>query len=82
VKALREGQYIRHELFGFGFIAETDADRTTIQFDTCGTKKFVTSLMAVDVIADAHPNPPRSRRTGRKKAAARPTAGALATKTA
>jgi hypothetical protein len=67
VKALREGQYIRHELFGFGFISETDADRTTIHFDTCGTKKFVTNLMAVDVIADTHPNPPRTRRGGRKK---------------
>ena len=67
MKALREGQYIKHELFGFGFIAETDADRTTIQFDTMGTKKFVTSLMSVDVIADAHPNPPRTRGLGKRR---------------
>lgn len=67
MKALREGQYIKHELFGFGFVAETDADRTTIQFDTVGTKKFVTSLMTVDVIADAHPNPPRTRGLGKRR---------------
>lgn len=65
MKALPKGQYIKHEQYGFGVVTESDADRTTIDFDVHGIKKFVTSLMAADLAGDA---PPRPRSKRRKKA--------------
>ncbi len=66
MQALAEGQYIKHNQYGFGTVTESDADRTTIDFEAHGTKKFVTSLMTVE-LAGENPNKPKTRR--RKKAA-------------
>lgn len=66
MKGLAEGQYVRHFQYGCGVITETDADRTTIDFDQHGLKKFVTGIMVVEP-AEGVP-PKRSRR--RKKSAA------------
>jgi len=65
MKGLAEGQYIKHFQYGCGVITETDSDRTTIDFDLHGVKKFVTSIMVVEP-AEGIP-PKRSRR--RKKTA-------------
>lgn len=65
MKALQEGQYIKHEQYGFGIVTESDTDRTTIDFDIYGVKKFVTSLMTVAPAGEAPPRPARPRR--RKK---------------
>ena len=62
---LPEGQYIKHELYGFGVVTESDGERTTIDFDSHGKKKFVTSLMTAELVGEAPPRPARSRR--RKK---------------
>ena len=70
MKGLREGQYIKHSLYGLGVITESDADRTSIDFDDHGMKKFVTSLMVVELAGDAPPRTARSRR--RKKPVAKP----------
>ncbi len=64
MKGLSEGQYIKHFQYGCGVITETDADRTTIDFDLHGVKKFVTGIMVVEP-AEGTP-PKRTRR--RKKA--------------
>lgn len=61
-KVLPQGQYIKHSLYGFGFVTESNSDRTSIDFDSHGPKKFVTSLMTVEVAADAPPRPMRKRR--------------------
>ena len=63
MKGLAEGQYVKHLQYGCGVIRETDPDRTTIDFDLHGIKKFVTSIMVVEH-AEGTP-PTRSRR--RKK---------------
>jgi hypothetical protein len=68
VKALTEGNYIKHFQYGFGVVTESDANRTTIDFDLHGIKKFVTSIMVVDP-AEGTP-PKRSRSKSRKKAPA------------
>jgi hypothetical protein len=68
VKAPRKGDYVKHALYGFGFVTEADSDRTSIDFDIHGTKKFVTSMMTIEPAGDAPPRPARSRR--RAKAAA------------
>jgi len=67
VQVLPPGQYIKHEQYGFGVVTESDAERTTIDFDAYGKKKFVTSLMAAELVGEAPPRPPRAKR--RKKAA-------------
>jgi hypothetical protein len=69
---LLAGQYIKHFQYGCGVITEYNADRTTIDFDAHGIKKFVTSMM---VIEPAEGTPPKRRRAKRVKpnAAAAPT---------
>jgi hypothetical protein len=59
------GQYIKHFQYGCGVITESSLDRTTIDFDTHGSKLFVTSLMVVE---PAEGTPPKRRRAKRVKA--------------
>jgi len=61
---LLAGQYIKHFQYGCGVITECGQDRTTIDFDTHGIKKFVTSLMVVE---PAEGTPPKRRRAKRVK---------------
>jgi hypothetical protein len=67
VKVLLAGQYIKHDMYGFGTITEADAERTTIDFDEHGIKKFVTSMMVCELAGDA---PPRSAPSKRSKKSA------------
>jgi hypothetical protein len=60
VQALTAGQYIKHFQYGCGVITESDSNRTTIDFDTHGIKKFVTALMVVE---PAEGVPPKRRRS-------------------
>ena len=52
MQTLVEGQSIRHEQYGMGIVTESNHERTTIDFDDHGVKKFVTSIWS--------PNPTRS----------------------
>jgi hypothetical protein len=65
MEALPEGQLVKHFQYGSGVVTESDDERTTIDFDQYGLKKFVTSLMTVEVTGEVLPKQ-RSRR--RKKA--------------
>ncbi len=69
MKALAEGQYVKHFQYGCGVITESDEERTSIDFDLHGPKKFVTSLMVVE---PAEGTPPKRRCARRKKVAAAP----------
>jgi hypothetical protein len=62
VKALAEGLYIKHSQYGCGVVTQSDTERTTIEFDAHGTKKFVTSLMVVEPAEGAPPKRSGSRR--------------------
>jgi hypothetical protein len=77
VKALQEGAYIKHFQYGLGVVTESDSDRTSIDFDLHGPKKFVTSIMVVE---PAEGTPPKRRTKRRKKvvvaAATAPAVGA------
>ncbi len=77
MKALQEGAYIKHFQYGLGVVTESDSDRTSIDFDLHGPKKFVTSIMVVE---PAEGTPPKRRTKRRKKvvvaAAAAPAVGA------
>jgi hypothetical protein len=65
VQSLSAGQYIKHFQYGCGVITESDSNRTTIDFDTHGMKKFVTGLMVVELAEGA---PPKRRRAKPAKA--------------
>jgi len=67
VKALAEGLYIKHFQYGCGVVTQSDTERTTIDFDTHGLKKFVTGIMVVEP-AEGTP-PKRSKSSHRKKPA-------------
>ena len=69
MQVLPEGQYIKHTVYGLGIVTEADSERTTIQFESHGVKKFVTSIMTAEILGDAPAKPIRPKR--RKKAAAK-----------
>jgi hypothetical protein len=78
VQVLSEGQCIKHEQYGFGIVAESDSERTTIDFDSVGLKKFVTNLMSMELVGEAPERPTKPRRRSKKAgatAAARVAAG-------
>jgi hypothetical protein len=64
LKALEEGAYIKHFQYGLGVVTESNSERTSIDFDVHGMKKFVTSLMVVD---RAEGIPPKRRRAKKIK---------------
>lgn len=78
MKALQEGAYIKHFQYGLGVVTESDNERTSIEFDLHGPKKFVTSMMVVEIAEGTPPKRPRSKR--KKKVAVKPAvvAGAVA----
>ena len=63
---LEEGQTIRHEQYGIGTVTESNTERTTIDFDNHGMKKFVTSIWSAEIIGEAPAERPACRRTRRK----------------
>ena len=75
LQSLTIGQYIRHFQYGCGVITDSDANRTTIDFDLHGIKKFVTGLMVVEP-AEGIP-PKRSKAKSRKKTGPSSTAASL-----
>jgi len=64
--ALQEGQYVKHFRYGFGVITASNVERTSIDFDLHGIRKFVTSLLVVE-LSDKVP-PKREPAKRRKKA--------------
>jgi hypothetical protein len=56
-------------VYGLGIVTEADSDRTTIQFESHGVKKFVTSIMSAEVLGDPPAKAIKPKR--RKKVAAR-----------
>src|ERR1700732_2748778 len=76
MKALEEGAYIKHFQYGLGVVTESNSDRTCIDFDLHGMKKFVTSIMVVDA---AEGTPPKRRRARKVK---KPVAAVLVPKLA
>jgi hypothetical protein len=66
MKALKRGDYIKHFQYGLGVVTESNDERTDIDFDLHGMKKFVTTIMVVE---HAEGTPPARRKRARKKAA-------------
>lgn len=75
MRNLSVGLYIKHFQYGCGVITESDSDRTTIDFDIHGLKKFVTGIMVVEP-AEGVP-PKRRKRTSKKKSSTAVLAAAV-----
>jgi hypothetical protein len=70
---LAQGRCVRHGQYGLGVVTQSDAERTSIDFQLHGPKKFVTKLMVVELSNEAlPPKPVASKR--RKKAPVQPPA--------
>ncbi len=67
MQILVEGQTIRHQQYGVGTVTESNTERTTIDFDDHGVKKFVTSMWTAELIGEPPTEKP-TRRRGRRKA--------------
>jgi hypothetical protein len=66
VQVLSEGQTIRHGQYGLGTVTESNVERTTIDFDNHGVKKFVTSIWVAELVGEPPADRP-VRRRGRRK---------------
>ena len=71
MQALSTGQQIKHQQYGLGVVAESDSERTLVEFDDHGRKLFVTSLMTAELIGEAPANPTRAKRRSSRKTARR-----------
>ncbi len=60
-------QRVRHNSYGTGTIVHSDEQRTSVQFDEHGLKKFVTRIVQLE--ATDVPAPSRPVRKSRKKTA-------------
>ena len=80
MKALQEGAYIKHFQYGLGVVTESDNERTSIDFDLYGMKKFVTSLMVVEPAEGTPPKRSRSKRRKKAVAVAAPVAAVAGAK--
>ena len=66
---LKAGQYIRHAKYGCGTIVERDDNRTTVDFDTFGVRKFVTAMAAFEV---AQGEAPKKKRVTKRRLTVKP----------
>jgi len=65
LQILEEGQTVRHTQYGIGTVTESNGERTTIDFDSHGVKKFVTSIWTAEIVGEPPADRPKKRR-GRK----------------
>ena len=69
MQALKESQYLRHEKYGLGVVSASNAERTTIDFNDHGVKKFATELLTAELLpgrAPARPDAPKKVARKRK----------------
>jgi hypothetical protein len=59
MNVIPEGQYVKHYRYGLGVVTESDTQQTSIDFDLHGLRRFVTTLMVVE-LSNLTP-PPRVR---------------------
>jgi hypothetical protein len=65
MQVLIEGQTIKHEQYGLGVVMESNSERTTVDFDDHGMKKFVTSIWSAELVGEELEKPTRPKRRRR-----------------
>jgi hypothetical protein len=66
LKVLREGQCLRHSVYGVGIATQSNAARTTIEFYEHGRRVFVTDMLDAELLTEAPARPkgaPKPRKT-------------------
>jgi hypothetical protein len=63
-----EGQQVKHGNYGLGVIVESDEERTSIDFVDHGPKKFVTSMVVLEITDE---QPPKGKRRARRSSGRR-----------
>ena len=74
MQILREAQYLKHGQYGLGVVTQSNSQRTTIDFELHGTKKFVTSLLVAELLpghAPAKLAPPKQSKAKKPRARAK-----------
>jgi len=71
VKPVRDGQCLRHDLYGIGIATVSNEERTTIDFYDHGRKVFVTALLQAELVAEAPARAPKPKapKNGKTKSA-------------
>ena len=67
MQILRESQYLKHGQYGLGVVTKSNADRTTIDFELHGVKKFVTSLLQAELLPGQAPSKTASLKQSKAK---------------
>ncbi len=75
---LRQAQYLKHGQYGLGVVTASNAERTTIDFDLHGIKKFVTSLLVAELLPGEAPTKPAPAKHRAKRSPASAAAQAKA----
>ena len=75
MQVLKENQYLRHAQYGLGVVSASNADRTVIDFELHGVKKFVTELMQCELLTGAAPVRTPAAKQKRKAPARSSTTG-------
>jgi hypothetical protein len=64
-KEFSVGTVVEHATYGLGTVSATETDRVTIDFETFGTKKFISSIVKLQA-SDKVPQPKTRKRAPRK----------------
>lgn len=62
MQVLEAGQTVRHMQYGVGTVTESDSDRTVVEFDDHGMKRFVTSMWSAEIVGEIAGRPARPKR--------------------
>ena len=65
ITVYEEGTQVKHQQYGVGTIVTSDEDRTSIDFTDHGTKKFVTSMVVLEITEDQPPK--KAKRSARPR---------------
>ena len=67
MQILRHAQYLKHGQYGLGVVTESNAGRTTIDFELHGVNKFVTDLLVAELLPGQAPVKPAPSKRGATK---------------
>jgi hypothetical protein len=68
ITVYEEGTQVKHPQYGVGTIVTSDEDRTSIDFHDHGTKKFVTSMVVLEITEDQPPKKAKRARPRKRTA--------------
>lgn len=63
ITTYEEGVQVKHQQYGLGTIVASNEDRTSIEFVEHGTKKFVTSMVVLEITEEQPQRKPRKKGT-------------------